>query len=113
MPLRRNQSASTCSTLATSSGYVSAAAAAALALSHPLIGGPARPTPAGPVNPAWISPAFIMLCSDLPSGACTTLGGSLSAVTCSSSSTTQVTLEESNPYSLMKMPRVHTPVVTE
>jgi DNA helicase-2/ATP-dependent DNA helicase PcrA len=28
-------------------------------------------------------------------------------------STTQVTFAESSPYSLMKMPRVHTPVVTE
>src|SRR6516162_7355145 len=113
MPLRRNQSASTCSTLAINSGKVSAAAAASLAASQPLIGGPARPTPAGPVNPAWISPAFIMLCSDLPSGACTTLGGNCKLDTCSSSSTTQVTFDESSPYSLTKMPRVHTPVVTE
>src|SRR5262249_21154242 len=90
-----------------------AAAAAALALSQPLTGGPARPTPAGPVNPASISPVFIMLCSDLPFGACTTFGGRLSAVTCSSSSATQVTFEEASPYSFRKMPRVHTPVVTE
>ena len=69
--------------------------------------------PAGPENAACSSPAAIMPASDLPSGACTTLGGSLSVVTCSSSSTTQVTFEESRPYSLMKMPRVHTPVVTE
>ena len=92
---------------------MSAAAAAWLAWSQPLIGGPARPTPAGPVKPAWISPDAIMLCSDLPGGAWMTFGGSLSVVTCSSSSTTQVTLEASRPYSLTKMPRVHTPVVTE
>ncbi len=42
-----------------------------------------------------------------------TFGGSFSVVTCSSSSTTQVTFEESIPYSLVKMPRVQTPVVTE
>ena len=54
-----------------------------------------------------------MSASDFPSGACTTFGGSFKAVTCSSSSTTQVTFEESRPYSLTKMPRVQTPVVTE
>ena len=82
-------------------------------MSQFLIGGPARPTPAGPLKPAWISPDFIMLCSDFSSGACITLGGSVSVVTCSSSSTTQVTPGESRPYSFMKMPRVQTPVVTE
>ena len=69
--------------------------------------------PAGPVKPACSSPLAIMPASDFPSGAWTTFGGSFSVVTCSSSSTTQVTFEESMPYSLAKMPRVQTPVVTE
>ena len=60
-----------------------------------------------------VSPLAIMLASDLPSGAWTTFGGSFSVVTCSSSSTTQVTFDESISYSLVKMPRVQTPVVTE
>ena len=69
--------------------------------------------PAGPVKPACNSPLAIMLASDFPGGAWMTFSGSLSVVTCSSSSTTQVTFEASRPYSLVKIPRVHTPVVTE
>src|SRR5262249_47937197 len=111
MPVRLNQSASTCAALASSSGEVSAGFCRPC--SQPPVGGPARPIPAGPVKPAAISPLAIMLASDLPSGACTTLDGSFRLVTCYSSSTTQVTLDESSPYSLTKMPRVHTPVVTE
>ena len=42
-----------------------------------------------------------------------TLGGSLSVVTCSSSSTTQVTFELSTPYSSASIPRVQMPVETE
>src|SRR5262249_55431760 len=43
--------------------------------------------PAGPVCAPWSSPAAIIETSDLPAGACTTFGGSLSSLTCSSSST--------------------------
>ena len=50
-----------------------------------------------------------MAANDLPDGACTTFGGNSSDATCSSSSTTQVTLAESSPYSLVKIPRVQTP----
>ena len=46
-------------------------------------------------------------------GAWITLAGSFNCVTCSSSSTTQVTLLESRPNSSISTWRVHTPVVTE
>src|SRR5712672_1798517 len=111
MPVRRNHCASTSGALAMSSGYTTVLAC--VRCSQAPVGGPDRPMPAGPEKPACNSPLAIMLASDLPSGACTTLGGNLRLVTCSSSSTTQVTLEESSPYSLTKIPRVHTPVVTE
>jgi hypothetical protein len=54
-----------------------------------------------------------MSASELPSGAWMTFGGSFSWVTCSSSSTTQVTFDESRPNSSISTWRVHTPVVTE
>src|SRR5262249_9913326 len=111
MPVRLNQVASTCTALLISSGYTSAGCCPPC--SQAPVGGPARPMPAGPLKPAEISPLAIMPASDFPSGAYTTFGGSFRLVTCSSSSTTQVTLDESSPYSLTKMPRVHTPVVTE
>src|SRR6202050_4407827 len=111
MPVDRYHSASTSAASAMSSGYF------CLAFWPPPsqlpTGGPARPIPAGPVKPACSSPFAIIVAIDLPSGVCTTLGGTSSVVTCSSSSTTQVTLDESRPYSLLKIPLVHTPVVTE
>ena len=42
-----------------------------------------------------------------------TFGGSLNCATCASSNVTHFTFEMSMPWSSMRIPRIHAPVVTE